>query len=233
MAGQRLPGDAALTREQILRAAEDVLRRFGPAKATVLDVARVLGVSHGSVYRHFPSKTALREAVAERWLARAHAPLSAVAGVDAPAPWRLRQWLTTLFATKRAKALDDPELFATYLVLVQESSTVTDAHVSAMVGQIAQIIADGVAHGDFAVAGVTTVDGAARAVWDATRLFHDPTYASQWSDPGIAKAFEDVCTLVLNGLSARPDATGPARTGATGSGRAGAGGSGRPAAPAG
>ena len=45
-----------------------MLRRFGPAKTTVVDVARALDVSHGSVYRHFPSKAALRDAVTERWL---------------------------------------------------------------------------------------------------------------------------------------------------------------------
>ena len=68
-----------LTPERILEAAEDVLRRFGPAKATVVDVARALGVSHGSVYRHFPSKAALRDAVPERWLHRISEPLAAVA----------------------------------------------------------------------------------------------------------------------------------------------------------
>lgn len=202
---RRAPADAALTREQILQAAEDVLRRYGPAKATVLDVARALGVSHGSVYRHFPSKAALREAVAQRWLERAHRPLSAVAAVDAPAPWRLRQWLHTLFATKRSKALDDPELFATYQVLTGESSAVTDAHVAGMVGQLAGIIADGVAAGDFAV---TDVGGTAQAVWDATRRFHDPAYASHWSHPRIDDAFESVCALVLSGLSTSRPAAG-------------------------
>lgn len=47
--------------ERILDAEEDVLRRFGPAKATVVDVAKSLGVSHGGVYRHFPTKVALRD----------------------------------------------------------------------------------------------------------------------------------------------------------------------------
>src|SRR5258706_6944383 len=96
--------DAALTRDKILEAAEDVLRRFGPAKATVVDVARALGVSHGSVYRHFPSKAALREAVTRRWLERAHGALHAVAEDGGPAPKRLRRWLATLFAAKRQKA---------------------------------------------------------------------------------------------------------------------------------
>ena len=37
------PSDAPLTRERILATAEDVVRRFGPDKATVVDVARALG----------------------------------------------------------------------------------------------------------------------------------------------------------------------------------------------
>ena len=36
------PADAPLTRDRILATAEDVIRRFGPAKATVVDVARGL-----------------------------------------------------------------------------------------------------------------------------------------------------------------------------------------------
>jgi len=80
--------ESALTPDRILEAAEDVLRRFGPAKATVVDVARALGVSHGSVYRHFPSKAALRDAVTERWLARVSAPLAAVAVEDGPDRWQ-------------------------------------------------------------------------------------------------------------------------------------------------
>ena len=68
----------ALTPERILEATEEVLRRHGPAKATVVDVARVLGVSHGSVYRHFRTKAALREAVTERWLGRTEAALAKI-----------------------------------------------------------------------------------------------------------------------------------------------------------
>ena len=68
--------ETALTPDRILDAAEETLTRYGPAKTTVVDVARALGVSHGSVYRHFPSKAALRDAVTERWLARVSDPLA-------------------------------------------------------------------------------------------------------------------------------------------------------------
>lgn len=192
--------ETALTPDQILEAAEEVLRRFGPAKATVVDVARVLGVSHGSVYRHFPSKAALRDAVAERWLARISEPLEAVATEASPAPERLRRWLDLLIASKRSRALNDPELFATYVELVTEAREVVRAHVDHLAGQLARIIAAGVAQGEFAV-----VDPAAagRAVFDATSRFHNPVHAPEWSDPGIDAAFEGVWSLVLVGLGGR------------------------------
>ena len=136
--------EATLTPERILEAAEDVLRRYGPAKATVVDVARELGVSHGSVYRHFPSKAALRDAVAERWLAGVSDPLAVLAAAEGPAPERLRRWLDLLISSKRSRALQDPELFATYVQLAGESREVITAHVGTLTEQLARIISDGV-----------------------------------------------------------------------------------------
>lgn len=189
--------EGALTPEVILGTTEEVLRRFGPAKATVVDVARALGVSHGSVYRHFPTKAALREAVTQRWLDRAHAGLAELAASDAPAPQRLRDWLSALFEAKRKKALDDPELFATFSVLVNENSDVVASHISQLEGELAKIINDGVASGEFAPRDPATT---ARAVFDATNRFHNPSYASQWSDPTIDVAFNAVVSLVVSGL---------------------------------
>jgi AcrR family transcriptional regulator len=192
--------DEALTPTRILEAAEDVLRRYGPAKAAVVDVARALGISHGSVYRHFPSKAGLRDAVTERWLARISAPLAAVAAEAGPAPERLRRWLDLLVTSKRRMAWEDPELFATYLQLAADSREVVRAHVDDLVDQLARIIADGVTRGELAAADPAT---AGRAVFDATARFHNPAHAPEWSDPGIDAAFEGVRSLVLRGLGAR------------------------------
>lgn len=189
--------DPVLTRERILEAAEDVLRRFGPSKATVVDVARVLEVSHGSVYRHFPSKAALRDAVAELWLARLTEPLAKIVDADGPAPERLRRWFDRLIATKRSRLRDDPELFATYLELVRGSREVIKAHVDTLIAQIAQIIADGVARGEFNVADPAATG---QAVCYATARFHNPVHAAEWAEPGIDEAFEGVWTLMMCGL---------------------------------
>ncbi|WP_432588351.1 TetR family transcriptional regulator [Streptomyces sp. HD1123-B1] len=195
-----MPPETPLTPDRILEATEEVLRRYGPAKATVVDVARALGVSHGSVYRHFRTKAALREAVTERWLDQAHDQLSAISRAEAPAAERLRDWLSALFAAKRRKAGDDPELFATYLALVAENSATVARHIETMTGQLATIVESGVARGEFAP---RDAHRTARALWDATGRFHDPVYAAEWSDPQVETAFGAVCDLLLNGLRAQ------------------------------
>ncbi|WP_418956950.1 TetR family transcriptional regulator [Streptomyces tritici] len=194
-----MAGTETLTAERILEATEEVLRRYGPAKATVVDVARVLGVSHGSVYRHFRTKAALREAVTERWLSGTLAHLLPYVEGAAPADARLREWLAALFRFKRSKAGGDPELMATFQVLISENSAVVDRHEQHLVDQIARILADGHRDGVFA-APEPDLATTARAVFHATDRFHNPAHRAEWSAPDAEAAFDAVVALVLSGL---------------------------------
>ena len=189
--------NVVLTPERILEVTEDVLRRFGLAKATVVDVARALDVSHGSVYRHFPSKASLREAVAKRWLDRANAPLAKIAETTGPAPARLEKWLRTMFDIKYKKVCDDPEMFATYLTLAREACEVVKAHKERLVDQVAHIIADGVKQGTFQVA---DAKASARAVFDATTRYHHPAHSDEWKDPQLPARIDALLALLLKGL---------------------------------
>lgn len=193
--------DETLTPERILEAAEEVLRRFGPAKTTVIDVARALGVSHGSIYRHFPSKAALQDAVAARWLAAKSAPLAAIVNEEGSATERLRRWLTLLCSMKRSHAREDPEVFAKYKELAGEVRAVARVHVEHLAEQITWIILDGIAQGEFAAADPVETG---RAVLTATTRFHHPAHAAEWSDPDLDAAFEGVWSLILTGLRPRP-----------------------------
>jgi AcrR family transcriptional regulator len=190
--------DGPLTSAQILDAAEDALRRFGPGKATVVDVARALGVSHGSVYRHFPSKAALRGAVTAAWLARISGSLDVVADTEAPAVERLHRWLRQLIETKRGKAAEDPELFETYMILTAEQADVTAAHVGELVHQLTRIVTDGVERGEIVSADPAVT---ARAILDATGRFHNPANRGEWDQPGIDAQFEAVWSMVQRGLT--------------------------------
>lgn len=191
------PPTETLTAERILEATEEVLRRHGPAKATVVDVARALGVSHGSVYRHFRTKAALREAVTKRWLDRTSQRLAGIVAADGSPEDRLRAWLAALFEAKRHKAGDDPELFRTYTVLTEENVTAVGEHITDLTAQLTRIVQDGVAAGAF-----TAPDPAAtaRAVFQATGRFHDPGYAREWRQPGVEEEFTAVVDLLLRGL---------------------------------
>jgi AcrR family transcriptional regulator len=189
-----------LTAEAILDTAEEVLRRYGPGKASVVDVARALDVSHGSVYRHFPSKAALRDAVTERWLARFSEPLEAVVARKGTASRRLHDWLVLLATTKQGMATGDPELFETFHELTRASRGVVAAHVDHLADQLARIVAGGMASGEFAKGDAAVVG---RAVLHATAKFHHPAHAGEWGEPDLEEQLEAVYRLILRGLAAR------------------------------
>ncbi|WEO97548.1 TetR family transcriptional regulator [Streptomyces sp. FXJ1.172] len=191
------PTSEILTAERILEATEEVLRRHGPAKATVVDVARALGVSHGSVYRHFRTKAALREAVTKRWLDRTSRRLAGIVDLGGSPEEQLRAWLAALFEAKRHKAGDDPELFATYTVLAEESVEVVAEHIADLTGQLTAIITTGAGSGTFPVPDPAA---AALAVFQATGRFHDPCHAREWTRPGIDEEFTAVVDLLVRGL---------------------------------
>ena len=65
--------EAAQTREAIVAAAADHIRRTGIAEAGLADVMAVAGLTHGGFYRHFRNKEqlvaeALSAAGAKSWL---------------------------------------------------------------------------------------------------------------------------------------------------------------------
>ncbi len=192
-----MPEDTPLP-QRILDAAEGLLRRHGPEKTNVVDIARVLGMSHGNIYRHFPSKKALLEAVAVRWLHALMGPLEAIAADHSrPAPERLAAWFDTLRIAKRHKVRDDPELFRVHHDIVIAMREVVVEHVEALRGQVARIITDGIATGDFS----SRLDPfeAARAFQNATLAFHHPALVAQDPPPTDADA-RAVLELLLAGL---------------------------------
>lgn len=194
MASPELP----LTRDRIVATAEDVLRRFGPEKATVVDVARALGVSHAAVYRHVKTKAELRELVVRCWVDEMMPPLRALVARKGPAPKRLRQLFDTLISIKRRRAAADPELFTAYRSLSAEAQSVVAVHVDELVELGAVIIRSGIEEGTF-----RDVDpvAASRAILFATSRFHHPAHALEWANPKLDMVYEDVWRILMEGLS--------------------------------
>ncbi|RBW67023.1 TetR/AcrR family transcriptional regulator [Vibrionales bacterium C3R12] len=183
-----------LTKEKILDASEIVLRKFGPRKTTVVDVARALDVSHGTVYRHFATKAELHEAITLRWLERVTAPLTEVTHKSESASVRLREWFEALTAIKRSIFIGEPELFESYQALAKQTPEhVKSKHIDYLLQQVESILNDGVTEGVFDIE-----DGAAtaRCFFFGTVRYHHPLHASEWKSDTIEQEFSQLFSLL-------------------------------------
>lgn len=82
---KRLRADAARNRAKVLEAARAAFAEHG-GEAQMEDVAKRAGVGVGTVYRHFPTKQALAEALVEERFDRTIAFATEL--LDEPDPWR-------------------------------------------------------------------------------------------------------------------------------------------------
>lgn len=186
-------------RDRILDATVDVLRRHGPAKTGVVDVARALDMSHSNVYKHFASKSALFDAVAERWLTTVMAPLTRITtDENTPAPKRLKLWLRTLAEIKRKKVLEDPELFAVYSSITADAHAVVAAHIKHLHDEITTILRDGMHEGAWKVKDPSKT---AVMLLNATSRFHHPAMVALDEGRSDLKQLDDLTDLLIAGLS--------------------------------
>ena len=106
---RRMRADAARNRERLLEVAKAAFTRHG-ADASLDDIAKQAGVGSGTLYRHFPTRDQLIEAVyhadAEKLAAAAHA----LCASDLPPTAALRQWLLVFVDYVAAKQIIMPVL---------------------------------------------------------------------------------------------------------------------------
>jgi AcrR family transcriptional regulator len=188
-----------LTRERILAAAEEVMLRHGPDKATVVDVARVLGVNHANLYKFFASKSDLRRAVVEAWLDRMDAPLARIVAQRGSPETRLRRWLDAFVGARRSAWRDEPELFlALRAIAAEQPPAVWREYKARLYRSIAAIVAEGMALGVFKVA---DAEKTAAALINAFVRFYHPVHYREWADPGQDEAYKTLRQLLLAGLT--------------------------------
>ncbi|MDQ7094340.1 TetR family transcriptional regulator [Desulfosporosinus sp. PR] len=184
----------SLDKEIILDATEEVIRRFGPDKANISDVAKSLKVSHAAIYRYYNGKTALWNAVTERWLARLHAPYNHILNEDMPADVKLYHLLENFAEAKRLSAINDPEMFAHYIKLAHSSMEVIEKVKEDGINKIEKVIRQGIAEGIFFTESSPQV---AKSVYLATSVFIHP---DSFADPDRKKNIDSVVNLLLSGL---------------------------------
>src|ERR1700759_5657624 len=92
-------------RARIMETAEALFRRLGFSKTAVADIAGELRMSPANVYRFFPSKNAIVEAICRRCLAEVEAKAWAAARAKGPAPARMERLFLEILAYHKENLL--------------------------------------------------------------------------------------------------------------------------------
>lgn len=189
-----------LSKKDILDAAEKTLRRFGPNKTSVTDVAKELNISHGTIYRHFPNKAALKEAVTERWLEEEIiAPLKRLTQSEKTAPDHLlKAFIFELSSLKRSHAENDEEMFQMYAEVTVESTKIIENHINSIIEMLSFIIEKGIKAN--IIKKVNSSDDLSRSIFHATSRFHHPSHAYEWKSETIEEELDQVWELIKEGF---------------------------------
>jgi AcrR family transcriptional regulator len=138
---QRSDGTRLPTREAVLDAALATFTEYTYGGTRMALVAERAGVAVGSIYRHFPSKEALGNAVFRRWKGRVLRYLRDAIGPDEP----VRDSFGRLWRALLAFASDHPEAFA--FLEYQQHEGYLDAESTALTDEITAVGVDLIVRG--------------------------------------------------------------------------------------
>jgi len=137
------------TRARIMEVAEALFRRLGFAKTAVADIASELGMSPANVYRFFPSKNAIVEAICQRCLSELEAKAWAVARSPGSAAARLERLILEILAYHKENLLVEQRVHDMVLVALEANWAAIRAHKDVLRGVAEAIVRDGIAAGEF------------------------------------------------------------------------------------
>src|SRR2546430_12421678 len=109
------------TRARIIESAEALFRRLGFAKTAVADIAAELGMSPANVYRFFPSKNAIVEAICQRCLGELDAKAWAVARSRGSASGRLEKLFLEVLNYHRENLITEKRVHDMVLVAMENN----------------------------------------------------------------------------------------------------------------
>lgn len=134
---------------RLLTIAADQLRRNGARGVTVVGVAEAAGMTHANVYRYFPSRAALIDAVAARWLKGLEATLAEIADAPDPADDKLERLLLAIAHAHRDLLVRDRHLFDVYVDAAESSRAVIRKHRARQRQLVDRVVDEGIATGLF------------------------------------------------------------------------------------
>ena len=137
------------TRARIVETADALFRRLGFAKTAVADIAAELHMSPANVYRFFPSKTAIVQAICQRCLSEVEENAWAIARSKAPASQRLERLVLEILAYHKENLLTDQRVNDIVLIALEQNWDEILAHKETLRTAVELILRDGIDAGEF------------------------------------------------------------------------------------
>jgi len=187
------------TRERILEVAERLFRQIGYQKTTVGDIAKELRMSPANVYRFFESKKAIHQAVARGLMGEVELEARRIVARPGPVRERFRELLTTINRMNTERYVGDSKLHEMVEIAMQEDWDVCVAHMECIASIIGQMVAQGVASGEFEA---PDLELASLCACTAMMRFFHPQMIAQCADkPG--PTIDQMIDFVIASLSPR------------------------------
>jgi len=199
MTAPQLTLRAEATRASIVATAEQLFRSLGYQKTTVADIARELHMSSANIYRFFPSKAAINEAICERVLAELEEVAWAEARRDGPAAERMRALFNITQGRIQVLCFTERRLHEMISAAMAENWPAIEAYIRRVDGAIATIIADGQRQGSFAA---LDPEHTGRLVHACMICFAHPTVVEQCLEDDLPSLAADMAEFVLRALRA-------------------------------
>ncbi|MBX2800215.1 MAG: TetR/AcrR family transcriptional regulator [Myxococcales bacterium] len=185
------------TRTAILDEAERIVLTEGHEQLRVTTVARRLEMSHANVYRYFPNRQALVEAVARRHMAIGQAAVRTVLQAPGSASERLENAAVALAEHKLAQQRNGAHRVVA--MVLSEAPELATTHFAAHAAWIAAVLQEGTASGELAV---HDPQGVACTLIDALAAVHHPALAVAADPERLVARARAIMALCLTGLVA-------------------------------
>ena len=143
------------THRVIIEAAERLFRQIGFQKTTVADIARELHMSPANVYRFFAAKSEINEAVCMDLLGKIEAEAEKIAASRSTAMQRIRNLIGAVEKTHHKQYMFDRKLHDLIDAAISENWAIMRRHNERMAEILEQIIASGMASGEFPLGDAT------------------------------------------------------------------------------
>jgi AcrR family transcriptional regulator len=178
---------------RILSVASEHLRLFGLKRFTVVAVADEAGMTHANVYRYFPSRAALIDAVVDVWLKATERRLADIADGPDPAFDKLERLILALAKANRDLLAEDPHLFAALSQAVAKRHAISRRNRARVRSLFERVVDEGIASGAFEP---RDRERAIAFVIDATHRFIHPATLALEGDVPQASVDQRLSTLI-------------------------------------